>query len=197
MDRGYQHRMMVRIIELQRRRKKFLRSQGFEKTDDQLTYTERGWPRPFIKGWPIPWVSPAEELKRTHPDRMTEIVDYALCQVCGMKPSPEESVFLLVNGELTDNPEGMDMSTKMVQAMDNAAMHFRCMKLAVGRCPELKRMLAEGKLYLFAAKYSDIKIYEVPDTESDRRKTVNVLGVDGEFAKYVRWEQISGKPFRI
>lgn len=149
-------------------------------TDDPRsgTFTDRGWPRPIVDGWPIPWVSPTEHLGRTHPDRMKEVVDWAKCQVCGDCHKPWEVVYLLVNKDLTGEPPS-NLEGKMLQAMDNAVMHERCVKLATGRCPALRQMRDDGKLILFAAYWRDIKIYDIPEDADDDSAGEQVLGIDG------------------
>lgn len=195
MLRSYTHRIAVKRAELEARRRSYLWSRGFRKTDDQLTYTERGWPRPVSDkyGLRIPWVSPAEQLNRTHPDRMAEVVEYALCQVCGEGfRLPSDNVFVLVNGEISEHPDEVDLSTKVVQAMDNATMHWRCMRLATGQCPMLRKLRADDNLYVFRTNHGSIKIYDNSnDTDPDADKFV--LGVDGEFVTYVKWEDIHGR----
>lgn len=198
VNRDAVRRMMVKQRELAKRRAKYLKSQGFSKTDDQLTYTDRGWPRPMSPkyGLRIPWVSPAEQLKRTHPDRMNEVVEYALCQVCGEGPEDaDEFVYALVNGEVSPNPDEIDLTTKVVQAMDNAVMHYHCMRLATGQCPELKCLRAEGNLFVFKSQAKQTKIYTIGPESADEANKVGeqVLGVPGEFVEHVSWDDIHGK----
>jgi hypothetical protein len=141
------------------------------------TLTEGGWPRPIINGWPIPWVTPSEDLRQTDPDRMAEVVERGLCEVCGEPAAKDELVYLLVN--LANGPIPDDLSTKVVQAMDNAVMHERCMRLAVGRCPCLRKLRTEGDLVLYRVPWEYVWVYTDPD---DQRE---VLGVDGEHVERV------------
>lgn len=149
--------------------------------DNRLTWTDRGWPRPIINGWPIPWVSPAEELKRTDPDRMSEVVEWAKCQVCGLSHKPWEIVYFLVNRDITgETPSNLE--GKVIQAMDQAVMHERCMKLATGRCPVLCNLRGREALVLYAAYWRDVKIYDVPEEHRAEEDSSQILGVDGKKA---------------
>lgn len=153
-----------------------------DRPDDELTWTKRGWPRPIVGGWPIPWVSPVEELKRTHPDRMNEVVDRAICQVCGETHYPDDYVYFFVN--LENGPEPDDWTDKVVEEMDQGILHERCMKLATGRCPALRSLQAEGKLVMYRARWSSVMVYEVDeehrkDPDDDHFK----LGVAGELVE--------------
>lgn len=142
-----------------------------------LTYTERGWPRPIVNGWPIPWVTPTEELRQTSPERMAEVVDRGLCEVCGIAASPADYVYFLVNLENGPIPE--NMAEKVVQTMDNAVMHHRCLRLALGRCPALRSLKAKGMLVIYRALWGDVGVYSADDED--------VLGVDGDKAERVSW----------
>ena len=82
--------------------------------EEDLTLTDRGWPRPVVNGWPIPWISPAEHLNRIDPERHTETVECALCHVCGEVPEKEEWVYLLINLDTSPPPD--DLSKKTLKA---------------------------------------------------------------------------------
>jgi hypothetical protein len=147
--------------------------------EDPERWTEKGWPRPrspFYGGLPVPWVSPIDELKRTHPGRMAEVVENALCQICGLPHEPDATVYLLVNE--ANVPD--DLETKWLQAMDNAVMHEQCFKLAYGRCPALRELRMEYRLQVFTAPRSSVMIHNIPvGTEFDDQYEERVLGVDG------------------
>jgi hypothetical protein len=146
-------------------------------SEDNLTYTDVGWPRPIIGGWPIPWVTPAENLKQTDPDRMSLVVEYALCQVCGLGHNPMGFVYFFVNLEV--GPIPINLEDKIVQAMDNAVLHESCMKLAVGRCPALRDLLAREMLVMYRARWKCVKIHEIPDAaDKDKRESFK-LCVEG------------------
>ena len=145
---------------------------------DELTYTDVGWPRPIIGGWPIPWVTPAENLKQTDPDRMTEVVDYALCQVCGLGHNPMSFVYFFVNLEVGPIPDSLE--DKMVQAMDNAVLHERCMKLATGRCPALRDLIERSKLVMYRSRWKNVKIHEIPEEVEHDKREAFVLCIAGE-----------------
>lgn len=151
---------------------------------DNLTYTDVGWPRPIIGGWPIPWVTPAENLKQTDPDRMTEVVDYALCQVCGLGHNPMSFVYFFVNLEVGPIPD--DLEDKVVQTMDNAVMHERCMKLATGRCPALLDLIKRGKLVMYRARWKHVYIHEIPDDGDRDEREAFKLCVEGSEVEQCR-----------
>lgn len=138
------------------------------------TLTDSGWPRPVIGNWPIPWVTPAEDLKQVDPDRMSEVVERGLCQVCGDPAEKDEPIYVLVN--LENGPAPEDLSAKTVQAMDNAVMHERCMRLAIARCPCLRRLRAADKLVLYRAPWRRVLIYSCSEP---------FLGVDGEHVERI------------
>lgn len=109
-----------------------------------MTLTRAGWPRPVIGGWPIPWVSPAENLAEMQGARLLAAASGAICAVCGCDYAEDEVAFALVKeSELPESPDGME-----VQAMDGAIMHERCLRLAVGRCPRLRALRDAGELQL-------------------------------------------------
>lgn len=138
-----------------------------------IPLTEKGWPRPLVGAdkLPVPWVSPPADLSQVIPERMSEVVDYGLCQICGLEPEPNEKVYLFVNLESGPKPEQME--DKIVQAMDNAILHERCMRLAIGRCPCLKKLRANKMLVMYSTVYSNVKIFTADDDG-------DILGVDGE-----------------
>lgn len=145
---------------------------------DGLTYTDVGWPRPIIGGWPIPWVTPAENLKQTDPDRMAKVVDYALCQICGLAHEPMSFVYFFVNLEIGPIPDNVE--DKIVQAMDNAVMHEHCMKLAIGRCPALRDLMERDKLVMYRSRWKHVKIHEIPEEAGFDKREAFKLCIAGE-----------------
>jgi hypothetical protein len=152
---------------------------------EELTLTEKGWPRPrtpHYGGLPVPWVSPMEQLKRTDPDRMHEVVDHALCQICGLPHEPNSTVYLFANEEVVPH----DIAMKWIQAMDNAILHEQCFKLAYGRCPALRNLRMEYMLQVFTAPIETIKIYTIPaGTQFNDQSEEQVLGVDGAYVTHI------------
>jgi hypothetical protein len=75
--------------------------------------------------------------------RLQACASGAICAVCGLGYREAERAYVLVKDEEqhTSIPEGV-----MIQAMDNAVMHRRCLVLALGRCPKLLELRREGKL---------------------------------------------------
>ncbi len=129
------------------------------------TMTERGWPRPHIGGWPVPWVSPAEDLSTFDLDRLAEVRDKLLCQVCGEGHGPDDTTYLLVKDD--DAPD-VDISGKIAVTINDAVMHERCLRLAAGRCPQLGRLRATGKLRVIACPISAVAVYDIDDEEDPR-----------------------------
>ena len=113
--------------------------------------TKEGWPRPIIGGWPIPWVSPPEDLSQTDGDRLLEVIANRLCQVCGLPHAKGERVFLCVSAENEGTNRKADLNSMTVFPMDNAVMHERCARLAVARCPALRDLAAKGALIVLSA----------------------------------------------
>jgi hypothetical protein len=144
---------------------------------EEYSSTEKGWPRPVIGGRPIPWVSPPENLRMTHPERMEEIVECGLCQVCGEVPDREEDVYLLINLALGVPPEGSDLAEKTLQAMDNAMMHKRCYELATSNCPVLRSLDHSKTLAVYRTQWKKVRVYDCSDP---------FLGVDGKDVERVR-----------
>lgn len=104
--------------------------------------TEAGWPRPIVDGLPIPWVSPPHDLSQMNPSRFSACASGAVCAVCGLGFQNDETAYSLVK-EKEQPPE-----VSGVQAMDNAVMHDRCVRLSLKVCPKLNELRAAGELYL-------------------------------------------------
>ena len=113
-----------------------------------LPLTAPGWPRPVIGGWPVPWVSPPEDLSAMDAARKLALLDTRTCQVCGVCHNPGDVVYMCVDtpvgadGLSVDRPEDATAAVPM----DEALMHERCMRLAVGSCPRLLRLQRESRL---------------------------------------------------
>lgn len=111
-----------------------------------MTLTRSGWPRPIVDGWPIPWVSPAENLSAMDDARAAACASGAVCAVCGEGYADDESAFAFVSG--TAAP--VDIAAINVQPMDNGVLHRRCAQLALSMCPKLKSMHEAGQLQIVA-----------------------------------------------
>jgi hypothetical protein len=152
------------------------------------TLTTAGWPRPIIDGFPIPWVSPVENLGKTDPDRILETKERSLCQVCGepFSDSEDELVVVFVDGgPKSQKPLGsVDLEKVLCRAMDDAVMHLRCAKLAAGRCPCLRRLREEKRFMALVGSVSEVKEYDTDEEERDpeRRATFTFLALDGSAA---------------
>ncbi len=97
-----------------------------------------------------------------------------LCQVCGEGHEPDDTVYLLVNDP---TEPGTDVSFAWAVAIDDAIMHERCLRLAAGRCPALKRLRAEGKLRVVTcpARAVSAHTFEIGEEAGEPR-----LAADGE-----------------
>jgi hypothetical protein len=148
------------------------------------TLTAAGWPRPIIDGWPVPWVSPAENLGTTSGERILATKEDALCQVCGIPFEDDDEVVVFVTAEARSRHEEVDLQEVLCRATDDAVMHPRCAKLAAGRCPKLRRVQAEGRFIAFIGPISAVQEYEAPEEEHDpeRKATYTFLAMQGEAA---------------
>src|SRR3990167_4671270 len=98
--------------------------------NERVKLTEAGWPRPIVDGWPIPWVSPPNDLSTMDPDREAICASGKICAVCG-EPNNSESYILVKSKSAPKN-----LSRIRVEAMDNGILHRKCLLLALERCPE-------------------------------------------------------------
>jgi hypothetical protein len=92
-------------------------------------------------------------------DRQAEVVEYGLCQVCGLGHEPGDTVYVFVAEPPPAEPEG-----KVVKAMDDAVLHERCMKLARGRCPGLAAQERAG-LWMLRAPFGAVSVYQPEETD--------------------------------
>jgi hypothetical protein len=148
------------------------------------TLTEAGWPRPIIGGWPIPWVSPVENLGTTSGERILETKEKALCQVCGVPFEDDMQAVVFVTAESRKSHRQVDLAEVLCRAADDAVMHPRCAKLAAGRCPRLRQIQDEGRFIAYIGPISDVQEYEAPKEEHDpdRRATYTYLALKGSAA---------------
>lgn len=148
------------------------------------TLTSAGWPRPIIGRFPIPWVSPAENLGTTDGDRILATKDEALCQVCGVAFEDDEQVVVFVTAETKRSHANVDLSKVMCRATDDAVMHPRCAKLAAGRCPKLRSLQEEGRFQAYGGSIDAVDEYDAPKEEHDpeRRATYTFLALKGSAA---------------
>jgi hypothetical protein len=116
--------------------------------------TDAGWPRPIINGWPIPWVSPSDDLSTMNLARSAACASGAVCAVCGIGYQDDEEAYVLVKS--SDAPASLD--GVFIRPMDNGILHKGCLKLALGRCPELRRLAAAGDLQIVKTVGNDTQI---------------------------------------
>ena len=136
--------------------------------------TPAGWPRPRVDGWPIPWVSPPDNLAIMDSARHQAGCTGAVCAVCGEGyPGPVDAYILINTSETGLPPE--DRSGTELTAMDNAVMHERCVRLALAWCPTLKALVEAGHLV----------VVRVPANKA-RPEMAEPDGVTGDGDPYVR-----------
>jgi hypothetical protein len=151
------------------------------------TLTDAGYPRPIIEGYPIPWVSPAENLGTTNGDRILATKEQGLCQVCGLAFASEEEVVVFVTAETKESHASVDLSTALCRATDDAVMHPRCAKLAAGRCPKLQEVQEEGRFSAYQGPVEAVQEYDAPEEEHDpaRRATYTFVALKGSAARSI------------
>ncbi len=158
-----------------------------EQASGVYTLTEAGWPRPIIGGFPIPWVSPAENLGTTNGDRILSTKADLLCQVCGDPLAPDgESVVFVDGGRKSKRRHAdIDFAEVLCRAMDDAVMHPRCARLAAGRCPRLLKLQHEERFMAYIGPTSKIDEYDADESEHDpeRRATFTFMALDGSSAR--------------
>jgi hypothetical protein len=115
-----------------------------------MTLTRSGWPRPIVGKLPVPWISPTEDLGFMDPARKLAAATGAVCAVCGLDYLEDEPAWVLVQ---SDEPIPEEILPEgEVHPMDNGIMHRRCLVLALRHCPALRRIRAEGRLYIFRTR---------------------------------------------
>lgn len=137
--------------------------------DRQRRLTDPGWPRPRApyKGestLPVPWIVPPPEWAAMDPERGVASVTDRLCQVCGEGHDADGDVVIFLDGaprdaktfeevpigyELGADPGQWRREQLILLARDQAILHERCARLAVGTCPFLKRAAEGDRLFGF------------------------------------------------
>lgn len=112
------------------------------------TLTESGWPRPRnAAGFPVPWISPADDLAEKESGRQRKVAKGRTCQVCGQKLRSTCIAFVSVDDPVDMIPPGTALADDDgIHAMDHGLLHERCARLALAWCPELNRLRAEHRL---------------------------------------------------
>lgn len=137
--------------------------------------SEAGWPRPIVNGWPIPWVSPSDNLSEMDPEREAICASGKICAVCG-EPNGAKS-FILIRADAV--PE--NLSDVHAHAMDNGVMHRKCLLLALARCPELQRLKSNGLLQIIKCETSKIRASTTFECGASRiRQRATVDGAECE-----------------
>jgi hypothetical protein len=130
--------------------------------------TDRGVTRPRVgevldkpghprAGLPVPWVSPAETLKKMDEERRLATIWGKLCQVCGHGHEAEDPVVVFLGGKLENKPEIDDKT--MVETQSDAVLCPWCAALTLENCPGLRRMWKGERGLLVCrttAKYVDV-----------------------------------------
>jgi len=138
--------------------------------DRQRRLTEPGWPRPKAPGpdgklLPVPWIVPPPEWASMDPARGRASIEERLCQVCGEGfTEPDEAAVIFLDGmprdietyrelavgyEVGSDPNCWALDKIVLKARDQAILHERCAKLAVGFCPHLATAKAKNTLFGF------------------------------------------------
>lgn len=141
--------------------------------------TVAGWPRPRApwrhgKRLPVPWIVPPPEWALMDPRRGRQAIEDRLCQVCGEGfESSETPCVIFLDGKIRDAetlrelhavpryslPPGL-AERIVLRARDQAILHERCAKLAVGSCPHLVRAKNGGRLFGFVGPVGSLWIRE-------------------------------------
>lgn len=116
-----------------------------------------------------------------HPARAAACASGAICAVCGEGYDEGEEAYVLVKA--SDAPA---LESVLVQAMDNAFMHRRCVRLALSVCPKLKSLQQAGELQVVKtyANMAEVKV-------DDDRKVVGLMA--GEDCDLVAVESLKGR----
>lgn len=153
--------------------------------DRQRRLTEPGWPRPKAPGpdgkvLPVPWIVPPPEWASMDPARGRASIEERLCQVCGEGfTEPDEPCVIILDGKLRDAETGDEYDVPqhslpaetarrvLMKARDQALLHERCAKLAIGFCPHLARAKAKSRLFAFVGPVGAIYVrnYDGRDPE--------------------------------
>jgi len=159
-----------------------------------VTLTAAGWPRPR-DDWrngarlPVPWIVSPPEWAKMDPERGAASLEDRLCQVCGeghAEPSGGQPprVVIFQDGRLRDRDTGGELNLSergeanlaqflhmsvILCARDQAMLHERCARLAVGTCPFLRGSLERGTLFAFTVPVTDLQIDRAFDREDATR----------------------------
>lgn len=150
-------------------------------TDGALT--EAGWPRPRVGRWPVPWISPSLALSKMSPARYEACASGAVCAVCGLGHQETDRAIAIVRLEPGQAPPS-DLSAGTVLPMDNAVMHRPCARLAVGTCPVLRQLRADGLLLLVEVTAHEAVVESADDDTRHR------AAYDGEGCAVVPIEEL-------
>lgn len=152
------------------------KSSTISDTKDNLT--PPGWPRPRFGVWPVPWVSPKNDLSKLDPDRLDEIRTNFICQVCGQGHKPDDTIYMICNGAMEGTDTNVDLKEKVVLSMDQSILHKHCCQMSITLCPRLKRLKAEGHMIIVSALHKYIDVW-------DNNSGDDQVGVQGKYATLV------------
>lgn len=138
----------------------------------RMPLTSAGWPRPIVDGWPVPWVSPSEELAVMDSGREAAAASGSICAVCGGDYLDDVKAYSVVRKSI-----GVDLSAVEVQPMDNGIMHKRCLQLALAKCPRLRELSAEDSIEVVSVPGNSTRI-EIVDGKHMAR-------IDGKLCRIV------------
>jgi hypothetical protein len=120
--------------------------------------TAPGLPRPRTRDgrYPVPWVSPIDNLGAKDPRRHQRVAGGMVCQVCGLRLSRRAIAFINEPWEWRSDTLPEDVGA---HAMDDGLMHETCARLALANCPGLKRCREDGKLVVVEIPSGSIEAY--------------------------------------
>lgn len=116
------------------------------------TLSDSGWPRPSTGRYPIPWVSPVENLGEVNEGRRLSSIGGGVCQVCGegyaygdfaygfttLTEDGERREFQEVQIEVGQYLTEVLPPATVILFLDGALMHHRCAKLTAAMCPHVR-----------------------------------------------------------
>lgn len=149
-----------------------------------MTLTRAGWPRPVVGGYPVPWVSPSDDLASMDSQREVAAASGEVCAVCGGDYAPDELHYLLVNEPPGPPPSPSPGHRVLARAMDSGILHRRCLRLAVAVCPRLLALRAAGELVVLRARRESVESH-VETADGEER-----VAAYADDCEYVPWEEV-------
>lgn len=107
--------------------------------------------------------------------RKLALLDTRMCQVCGLCHNPGDVVFVCVDTVVDEHgaPTSRPEDAASVVPMDEGLLHERCMRLAVGRCPQLVELRKMSSLLVLRVPVDDV--FVVGDEQHARLDRAEVV----------------------